>query len=58
MLKVVLRAQLNLHSKYTLEKLKLKAILSNLHGEINKRGEVLHLKGGMDNQNLIIHKMQ
>ena len=35
MLKVVLRTQLNLMSKYTLEKLKLKKVLEQMHGEIN-----------------------
>lgn len=35
MLKIVLRAQLNLQSKYTLEKLKLKKVLEQLHAEIN-----------------------
>lgn len=35
MLKVVLRTQLNLMSKYTLEKLKLKKVLEQMHSEIN-----------------------
>lgn len=35
MLKVVLKTRLNLTSKYTLEKVKLKKVLEILHGEIN-----------------------
>ncbi len=37
-IKFVLRAQLNLQSKYTLEKLKLKKVLQLLHAEINQSG--------------------
>lgn len=48
MIKVVVRAQLNLHSKYSLEKMKLKTILESLHREINQSGFALELKGGFD----------
>ena len=51
MIKLVVRAQLNLHSKYTLEKEKLKFILSNLHAEINQSGLRLQLKGGLQTLN-------
>lgn len=36
MLKVVLRTRLNLTSKYTLEKVKLKKVLEMLHSEVNQ----------------------
>ena len=48
MIKVVVRAQLNLHSKYSLEKMKLKTILESLHREINQSGFTLEFKGGFD----------
>jgi len=35
MIKVVLKTRLNITSKYTLEKIKLKKVLEVLHGEIN-----------------------
>ena len=38
MIKLVIHAQLNLHSKYALEKLKLKKVLQMLHDEINHSG--------------------
>jgi len=38
MLKIVLRAKLNLQTKYTLEKVKLKSVLEQLHNEINQSG--------------------
>ena len=55
MIKLVIRAQLNLHSKYTLEKMKLKKILQNLHSEINKSGLLLELKGGVETLNRLLH---
>ena len=51
-----MRAQLNLHSKYTLEKLKLKKILQMLHAEINKSGVRLELKGGLETLNILLHE--
>jgi hypothetical protein len=35
MLKFVLKARLNVTSKYVLEKMKLKKVLELLHGEVN-----------------------
>ena len=54
MIKLVQRAQLNLHSKYTLEKLKLKKILQSMHSEINKSGLRLDLKGGLETLNMLV----
>lgn len=54
MLKIVLRAQLNLQSKYALEKLKLKKVLEKLHGEINQSGLKLQLRGGLETLNDLI----
>jgi hypothetical protein len=48
MLKVVLRSRMNLTSKYTLEKMKLKKVLEALHGEINQSDLKLKLRGGLD----------
>lgn len=48
MLKVVLKSRLNLTSKYTLEKVKLKKVLEVLHGEINESDLKLKLRGGLD----------
>ena len=56
MIKLVTRAQLNLHSKYTLEKMKLKKILQMMHAEINKSGVRLELKGGLDTLNRLLHQ--
>ena len=49
MLKVVLKTRLNLTSKYTLEKIKLKKVLEFLHGEIKQEDLKLKLRGGLDN---------
>ena len=49
MLKVVLKTRLNLTSKYTLEKIKLKKVLELLHGEINQSDLKLKLRGGLEN---------
>ena len=51
MLKIVLKTQLNLQSKYTLERMKLKKGLQMLHAEINQSGLKLQLKGGLDTLN-------
>ena len=56
MIKLVVRAQLNLHSKYTLEKMKLKKILQIMHAEMNRSGLRLELKGGMDTLNRLLHQ--
>ena len=56
MIKLVMRAQLNLHSKYTLEKMKLKKILQSMHSEINKSGVRLEMKGGLDTLNRLLHQ--
>lgn len=56
MIKLVIRAQLNLHSKYTLEKMKLKKILQLLHAEVNKSGLSLELRGGLDTLNQLLHQ--
>lgn len=48
MLKVVLKTRLNLTSKYTLEKIKLKKVLETLHSEINQSDLKLKLRGGLD----------
>jgi len=39
---------MNLTSKYTLEKMKLKKVLEALHGEINQSDLKLKLRGGLD----------
>ena len=49
MLKVVLKTRLNLTSKYTLEKIKLKKVLEFLHSEIKQENLKLKLRGGLDN---------
>ena len=54
MIKLVVKAQLNLHSKYTLEKMKLKVILQMLHSEINQSGLRLELRGGLNTLNQMI----
>ena len=41
-------AQLNLQSKYALEKMKLKKVLQMLHAEINQSGLRLQLRGGLE----------
>lgn len=40
-------------SKYTLEKLKLKKVLEQMHTEINQSGLKLQLRGGLDTLNPI-----
>ena len=54
MIKVVVKAGLNLHSKYTLEKMKLKHVLQTLHSEINQSGLRLELKGGLEQLNQML----
>jgi len=56
MLKSVLSAQLNLQSKYTLEKLKLKKVLQILHAEINQSGLRLQLRGGLETMNDLVEE--
>ena len=43
-------SQLNVQSKYVLEKIKLKKVLQNIHREINWTGVALKLKGGIDTE--------
>lgn len=43
-----------MQSKYTLEKLKLKKVLEQLHAEINQSGLKLKLKGGLETLNEIL----
>lgn len=47
-------AQLNLQSKYVLEKVKLKKILQTMHREINQTSSALRLKGGLDTEVLVM----
>lgn len=47
-------AQLNLQSKYVLEKVKLKKILQTMHREINQSDTALRLKGGLDTEVLVM----
>ena len=44
----MLNTRLNLTSKYTLEKLKLKKIIEQLHSEVNQSDLKLKLRGGLD----------
>ena len=54
MIELLLQAQLNVQSKYVLEKVKLKKILQTLHREINQTGTALRLKGGLDTEVLVM----
>lgn len=45
-----------MHSKYTLEKMKLKKLLQILHAEINQSGVRLELKGGLDTLNRLLNQ--
>lgn len=54
MIEVMLQAQLNVQSKYVLEKVKLKKILQTMHREINQSGHALKLKGGLDTEILVL----
>jgi len=50
MIELLLQAQLNVQSKYVLEKVKLKKVLQTMHREINQTGTALRLKGGLDTE--------
>ena len=54
MIEVLLHAQLNVQSKYVLEKVKLKKILQTMHREINQSDQALRLKGGIDTEILVM----
>jgi len=54
MVELLLQAQLNVQSKYVLEKVKLKKILQTMHREINQTGTALRLKGGLDTEALVL----
>jgi len=54
MIELLLLSQLNLQSKYVLEKVKLKKILQTMHREINQTGSALRLKGGLDTEVLVM----
>ena len=54
MIELLLQAQLNIQSKYVLEKVKLKKILQTMHREINQTGTALKLKGGIDTEILVM----
>ena len=49
MIRLISRSNLNIQSKYVLEKIKLKKILQLMHSEINECGVKLRLKGGLTN---------
>ena len=53
MIELLLHAQLNVQSKYVLEKVKLKKLLQTMHREINQTGSALKLKGGIDTEILV-----
>jgi len=54
MTEVLVHAQLNVQSKYVLEKVKLKKVLQTMHREINQSGTALKLKGGIDTEVLVM----
>jgi hypothetical protein len=54
MIDLMLYSQLNVQSKYVLEKVKLKKILQTMHREINQTGSALKLKGGIDTEVLVL----
>ena len=54
MIELLLQAQLNVQSKYVLEKVKLKKILQTMHREINQSDQALKLKGGIDTEILVL----
>ena len=49
MIRLLSRTALNIHSKYVLEKVKLKKILQIMHSEVNETSVKLKLKGGINN---------
>jgi hypothetical protein len=58
MIELLLQAQLNVQSKYVLEKVKLKKILQTMHREINQSDQALKLKGGIDTEILVMQFQQ
>lgn len=54
MTEVLMHAQLNVQSKYVLEKVKLKKVLQTMHREINQSDTALKLKGGIDTEVLVL----